>query len=139
MRQGVVCNWQQGALPSSNDGPWLFMAQQQLQRGRLNYVFSFNACKAFDTAPHGALHLILRNLCMPPEVIDLLLFLHAAARLRIATVHGPTQSVNMLRSVPQGNPKSLCCMRSSCSPYSGPRGTACARLERPRGALSRPI
>ena len=52
-RQGVVSDWQQGALPGSNTGPPLFMAQRQLQRGRPNYVFSFDAPKAFDTAPHA--------------------------------------------------------------------------------------
>ena len=87
---GVVSDWQQGALPGSNTGPPLFMAQQQLQRGRPNYVFSFDARKAFDTAPHGALHLILRHLSVPPEVINLLLFLHTCARLRIVTAHGLT-------------------------------------------------
>ena len=55
------------------------MAQRQLQRGRPNYVFSFDARKAFDTAPHGALHLILRHLSVPPDVIDLLLFLTSTA------------------------------------------------------------
>ena len=105
-RHGVVSDWQQGALPGSNTGPPLFMAQQQLQRGRPNYVFSFDARKAFDTAPHGALHLILRHLSVPPEVIDLLLFLHTCARLRIVTAHGPTQPVYMLRGVGQGNPES---------------------------------
>ena len=103
---GVVSDWQQGALPGPNTGPPLFMAQQQLQRGRPNYVFSFDACKAFDTAPHGALHLILRHLSVPPEVIDLLLFLHTCARLRIITAHGLTQPVPMLRGVRQGNPES---------------------------------
>ena len=43
---------------------------------------------------------------MPPEVIDLLLFLHMAARLRIPTAHGLTQPVHMLRGVRQGNPES---------------------------------
>ena len=51
----------------------------QLQRGRSNYVFSFDACKAFDNAPQSALHLILRQFSVPPEVIDLLLFLHTCA------------------------------------------------------------
>ena len=92
-RHGVVRDWQQGALPGSNTGPPLFMAQRQLQRGRPNYVFSFDARKAFDTAPHGALHLILRHLSVPPDVIDLLLFLHTCARLRIVTAHGLTQPV----------------------------------------------
>ena len=105
-RHGLVSDWQQGALPGSNTGPPLFMAQQQLQRGRPNYVFSFDARKAFDTAPHGALHLILRHLSVPPKVIDLLLFLHTCARLRIVTAHGLTQPVYMLRGVRQGNPES---------------------------------
>ena len=82
------------------------MAQRQLQRGRPNYVFSFHARKAFDTAPHCALHLILRHLSVPPEVIDLLLFLHTCARLRIVTAHGVTRPVHMLRGVWRGNPES---------------------------------
>ena len=84
-RHGVVSDWQQGALPGSNTAPPLFMAQQQLQRGRPNYVFSFDARQAFHTGPHGALHLILRHLSVPPEVIDLLLFLQTCARLRIVS------------------------------------------------------
>ena len=43
---------------------------------------------------------------MPPAVIDLLLFLHTAARLRIATARGLTQPVPMLRGVRQGRPES---------------------------------
>ena len=105
-RHGVVSDCQQGALPGSSTGPPLFIAQRQLQRGRPNYVFSFDARKAFHTAPHGALHLILRHLSVPPEVIDLLLFLHTCARLRILTAHGLTQPVHMLRGVRQGNPES---------------------------------
>ena len=89
-----------------NTGFPLSIAQRQLQRGRPNYVFSFEARKAFDIAPQGALHLILRQLSVPPEVIDLLLFFHTAARLRIATAHGLTQPVHMLRGVRQGNPQS---------------------------------
>ena len=105
-RHGVVSDWQQGALPGSNTGPPLFMAQQQRQLKRPNYVFSFDARKAFDTAPHGALHLILRHFCVPPKVIDLLLFLHTCRRLRIVTAHGLTQPDHMLRGVWQGNPES---------------------------------
>ena len=55
---------------------------------------------------HGALHLILRHLSVPPEVIDLLLFLHTCARLRIVTAQGLTQPVHMLRGLWQGNPES---------------------------------
>ena len=105
-QHGVVSDWQQGALPGSNTGFPLFMAQPQLKRGRPNYVFSFDARKVFDTAPHGALHLILRHPSAPPEVTDLLLFLHTCARLRIVTAHGLTQPVHMLRGVQQGNPES---------------------------------
>ena len=43
---------------------------------------------------------------MPPDVIDLRLFLHTCARLRIVTAHGLTQPVYMLRGVRQGNPES---------------------------------
>ena len=95
-----------GPSPAPIPPPPLFMAQRQLQRGRPNYAFSFDARKAFDTAPHGALHLILRQLSVPPEVIDLLLLLHTCARLRIVTVHGLTQPIHMLRGVRQGNPES---------------------------------
>ena len=102
-RHGVVSDWQQGALPGSNTAAPLFMAQWQLQRGRPNY---FHAGKAFDTAPHGALHLILRHLSVPPDVIDLLLFLQTCARLRIVTAHGLKQQVHMLCRVRQGNPES---------------------------------
>ena len=102
-RHRVVSDWQQGALPGSNTGRPLFMAQRQLKRERPNYVFSYDARKAFNTAPHDALHLIMRHLFVPPEVIDLLLFLHTCARLRIVTAHGLTQPVHMLRGVRQGN------------------------------------
>ena len=105
-RHGVVSDWQQGALPGSNTSPPLFMAQRQLQQGRPNYVSSFDARKASDTTPHGALHLILRHLSVPPEVIDLLPFLHMCARLRIVTAHGLTHPVHMLRGVRHGNPES---------------------------------
>ena len=86
-RHGVVSDGQQGALPSSNTGTPLFMAQQQLKRGRANYGISFNARKAFDIAPHGALHVILSHFSVPPAVSHPLLFLHTAARLRIVTAH----------------------------------------------------
>ena len=106
-RHGVVSDWQQGPPPGPNTSPPLFMAQRQLQWGRPNYIFSFDARKAFDTTPHGALLLILRHLSVPPEVIDLLLFLHTCARLRIVNAHGLTQPVHMLRGVRQANPESL--------------------------------
>ena len=122
-RHGVLSVCQQGALPGSNTGPPLFMAQRQLQRGRPNYVFSFHARKAFDTAPHGALHLILRHLSVPPEVINLLLFLHTCARLRINTAHGLTQPVHMLRGVRQGNPQGPLLLKRYPEPMAVSRHT----------------
>ena len=43
---------------------------------------------------------------MPPEVINLLLFLHTCDRLRIVTAHGLTQPVHIVRGVRQGNTES---------------------------------
>ena len=43
---------------------------------------------------------------MRPEVIDLLLFLHTAARLRITNAHGLAQPVHMLPGVRPGNAES---------------------------------
>ena len=140
-RHGVVSNWQKGALPGLNTAPPLFMAQQQLQQETPNYVFSFDARKAFDTAKQGALHLIPRHLSVPPAVIDLLLFLHTAIRLRIATAHGLTQcSQSTCRpAYSMATPRAACCRHSCWIPHSGPRGTAYARRLRPGGASCRPI
>ena len=138
-RHGVVSDWQQGALSGSSTGPLLFMAQQQLQRGRPNYVFSFDARKAVDTAPHGALQLILRHLSVPPEVIDLLLLLHTCSWLRIGIAHGMIQPVHMLRGVRQNNPESPLLYAVLLEPLLRAQGPACVRPERPKGASSRPI
>ena len=121
-RHGVVSDWQRGALPGSNTGPPLFMAQRQLQRGRPNYVFSFDARKVFNTAPHSTLHLIPRHLSVPPEVIDLPLFLHTCDRLHIVTAHGLTQPVHMLRGVRQGNPESPLLYALLLEPLLPPQG-----------------
>ena len=102
----MVSNLQQGAFTAPIPPHPLCMAQRQLQRGRPNYFFLFGSRKAFDTAPHGALHLILQYLSVPLEVIDLMLFLHACARLRIVTAHRLTKPVHMLHGVWQGNPES---------------------------------
>ena len=99
----LVSDWKQGALPGYNDAPPLFMAQQQLERGKPNFILSFDSRQAVDTAQHAALRLILRHLSMPPAVMDLPLFLHAAARLRIVTAHGLGQPVHMQSGDRQGN------------------------------------
>ena len=107
------------------------MAQRQLEQGRPNDIFSFDARKASDTAPHGALHLIVCHLSVPPEVIDLLHFLHTCARLRIVTAHGLTQPVHMLRGVRQGNSESPLLYTSLLKPLLRAQGH---RLRPPGGA-----
>ena len=113
-RCGLVSAWQPGAIPGLHTGPTLFMAQRQLQRGKANNVFSFDARKAPHTALHGALHLILRHLSVPPVVIGLPLFLDTAARLRIATAHRLMQPVLIVSS--SANLRTPCCMTCSSSP-----------------------
>ena len=88
--QAPRCSWRSGS--SSGEGPTTSSPS--------------TPARPSTTAPHGALHLILRHLSVPPDVIDLLLFLHTCARLRIVTAHGLTQPVYMLRGVRQGNPES---------------------------------
>ena len=68
---------------------------------------------------------------MPPEVIDLLLFLYTCARLRIITAHGLTQPVHMLRGVQQGNPESCLLYALPLEPLLRAQGQ---RLRPPREA-----
>ena len=68
---------------------------------------SLDAHKAVNAAPRRALQLILRHLSVPPAVDDLLLCLHAAALLRIATGHGLGQPFNMPRGVRGDRPEIL--------------------------------
>ena len=63
-------------------------------------------------------------------VIDLLLYLHAAAQLRIATAHGLTPPVHMHRGIRQGNPERPLLYLLLLGPCYGPRGYAYARLGR---------
>ena len=123
-RHGVVSDCQHGALPGSNTAPPLFMAQRQLQQGRPNYVFSFDARKAFNTAPHGAVHLLLRHLSVPPEVIDLLLFLEYG--VPTAHRHGTradTASPHAARRPGgrPGEPPAVCAPRGAATPAKGNR------------------
>ena len=69
-RHGGVSDWQQGALPGSNTGPPLFMAQRQLQRGRPNRLLL--------RRPQGLRH---RPAPRPPP--------HPAPPLRAAGRHRP--------------------------------------------------
>ena len=59
-RHGVVSDWQQGALPGSNSGPPLFIAQRQLQQGKTQLRLLFRRPQglrhrhARRTPPHPA-------------------------------------------------------------------------------------
>ena len=70
-RQGVVSDWQQGALPGSNTGPALFMAQRQLQQGKAQL-------RLLLRRPQGLRHRPARR---PPP--------HPAPPLRTARDHRP--------------------------------------------------
>ena len=71
-RQGLVADWQFGAMPGSTAAAPVFLAQRRLQRGQEeNHVLAFNVSKAFDAAPHGALALLLCHMGVPEELIRL--------------------------------------------------------------------
>ena len=67
---------------------------------------AFDVSKAFDTAPHGALALLLRHMGVPEELIRLFHTLSCGSQVRIVTAHGPTPSIRLHRGLRQGNAKS---------------------------------
>ena len=51
----------------------VFLAQRRLQLGQEeNHVLAFDVSKAFNTAPHGALALLLRHMGVLEELINAL-------------------------------------------------------------------
>ena len=65
-RKGLAAEWQFGAMPGSTAAALVFLTQRRLQRGQEeNRVLAFDVSKAFDTAPHGALALLLRYKGVP--------------------------------------------------------------------------
>ena len=58
--------------------------------------------KAFDTAPHGALALLLRHMGVSEELIRLFHTLSCGSLARIITAHGPTPSIRLHRGLRQG-------------------------------------
>ena len=62
--------------------------------------------KAFDTAPHGVLVVLLRHMGVPEELIRLLHTLSFGSLVRIVTAHGPTPSIRLHRAVRQGSAES---------------------------------
>ena len=106
-RKGLAADWQFGAIPGSTAAAPVFLAQRRLQRGlEENHVLAFDVSKAFDTAPHGALALLLRHMGVPEELIRLFHTLSCGSLVRIVTAHGPTPSIRLHRGLRQGSAES---------------------------------
>ena len=106
-RKGLAADWQFGAMPGSTAAAPVFLAQRRLQRGQEeNHVLAFDVSKAFDTAPHGALALLLRHMGVPEELIRLFHTLSCGSLVRIVTAHGPTPSIRLHRGLRQGSAES---------------------------------
>ena len=106
-RKGLAADWQFGAMPGSTAAAPVFLAQRRLQRGlEENHVLAFDVSKAFDTAPHGALALLLRHMGVPEELFRLFHTLSCGSLVRIVTAHGPTPSIRLHRGLRQGSAES---------------------------------
>ena len=106
-RKGLAADWQFRAMLGSEAAAPVFLAQRRLQRGQEeNHVLAFDVSKAFDTAPHGALALLLRHMGVPEEFIRLFHILSCGSLVRIITAHGPTPSIRLHRGLLQGSVES---------------------------------
>ena len=106
-RKGLAADWQFGAMPGSTAAAPVFLAQRRLQRGlEENHVLAFDVSKAFDTAPHEALALLLRHMGVPEELIRLFHTLSCGSLVRCVTAHGPTPSIRLDRGLRQGSAES---------------------------------
>ena len=70
--------------------------------GGPDHVVSFDVSKAFDSAPHSAIEVVLTHLGVPSGLRFLLLFAHCAAQVRIVTAYGLTRTITLYRGVTQG-------------------------------------
>ena len=105
--KGLAADWQLEAMPGSTAAAPVFLAQRRLQRGQEeNHVLAFDVSKAFDTAPHGALALLLRHMGVLEELIRLFHTLCCASLVRIVTAHGPSPSIRLHRGLRQGSAES---------------------------------
>ena len=106
-RNRLAADWQFGAMPGSTAAAPVFLAQRRLQRGQEeNHVLAFDVSKAFDTAPHGALALLLRHMGVPDELIRLSHTLSCRSLVRIVTAHSPTPSIQLHRGLRQNSAES---------------------------------
>ena len=106
-RKGLAAGWRFGAMPGSTAAAPVFLAKRRLQREQEeNHVLAFDVSKAFDTAPHGALVLLLRHMGVPEELIRLFHTLSCGSVVRIVTSHGPTPSIRFHRGLRLGSAES---------------------------------
>ena len=106
-RNRLGAYWQFGAMPGSTAAAPVFLAQRRLQRGQEdNHVLAFDVSKAFDTAPHGALALLLHHMGVLEELIKLFHTRSCGSMVRIVTAHGPTPSIRLHRGLWQGSSES---------------------------------
>ena len=123
-RKALAADWQFGAMPHSTAAAPVFLAQRRLPRGQEeNHVLAFDVSKAFDTAPHGALALLLRHMGVSEELIRLFHTLSCGSLVRIVTAHGPAPSIRLHRGLQQGSAESALLYLLLLEPL--PRSLAC--------------
>ena len=106
-RKRLAVDWQFGALPGSTAADLVFLALRGLQRGQEeNHVLPFDVSKAFDTAPHGALALLLRHMGVPEELIKVLHTRSCFSTVRIVIAHGSTPSIRLHQRLRHGSTES---------------------------------
>ena len=101
-KNGIFSEAQHGSLQGASVDAAIFVAQRKLASAGPSHVISFDASKAFDSAPHGAISLVLTHLGMPQNLRSLFLFAHVGARVRLIAAHGLTEVVILHRGVRQG-------------------------------------
>ena len=107
-RKGMATDLQFGAMPGSTAAAPVFPAQRRLQRGQEeNHVLAFDVSKAFHTAPHGALTLLLRHMGVPKGLIKLFHTLSCGSTVCIVTAHGPNPSICLHRGLQRGSVESV--------------------------------
>ena len=106
-RKGMAADWQFGAMPGSTVAGPMFVAQRRLQRKQKeNQGLAFDVAKAFDTALHGALALLLRRMGVPEELVKLFHTLSCGSTVRIIMAYGRTPSIYLHRGLRQGSAES---------------------------------
>ena len=105
--KGFAADWQFGAMPGSTAAAPVFVAKRRLRRAQEeNHVLASNVSKAFDTAPRGALVLLLRHLGVLEELINLFHIHSRGSTVRIVTAHGPISTTRLHRGLRQGSAES---------------------------------